>query len=413
MEHADIAPIALFLSVAFLGGFLLQRLKQPVLVGYMLVGAIVGPAIVHENGPAISWLSELAIIILMFMLGLELDITRFRRSMRSALWVVGLQVILGLLFMFGFSYLFAWSWQIAILLGFVIALSSTAVAVGMLDNLNETDSAVGRLTIAVLVAQDLAVVPMLLIINTLGSGSFLGGEMMRFGISLLVVVISLLAIFEIYRHPQWVKKLERLFLVGKGQPAVAGLALAFGAAAASSSLGLSSAYGAFAMGLLIGNTGEIGASYRHAIHSIHDLLMMTFFISVGLMLDLSFVFHHWIEIASILAITLLLKVAVNAGILYYFLGTSKNTALTMGALLGQIGEFSFVIIALGLSDGFITSNGYQLALAVIALSLACSPIILQLTRRYLRMHPSPAYGELAPVTCAAEQDEQSTLKPLP
>lgn len=384
MEAAiNLTPVALTLFVAFLGGFILHRLKQPALVGYMLVGALVGPALFHGSEPTIEWLAELAIILLMFMLGLELDIARFRRSMAPAMWVAGLQIALGLIIMMWLSVFFAWQWQLGILLGFIVAISSTAVAVSMLDNLGEANSPTGRLAVAILVAQDLAVVPMLLVISVLSSGSIGSSELIRLGFAVAVIGVSLIGIFELHRHPQWVARLERLFTAGDSQPVIAGLALAFGAAALSGAVGLSHAYGAFAVGLLVGNMGAIGASYRRAVHSIHDLLMMTFFLSVGLLLDTSFIMHHWVEILIVLAVTLFLKTAMNVVILRYFLSVSSRTSLTLGAVLGQIGEFSFVLIALGLHNGFIGEEAYQIALAVIALSLATSPVLLQLVQRFL------------------------------
>ncbi len=384
MGDVSFTPIALVLFFAFLGGFIVHRLRQPTLVGYIFVGALVGPTLLGGDMPAIHLLAELAIILLMFMLGLELDVARFRRSMKPALLVTGLQILLSLTLMMGTAFLFHWTWQLGMLLGFVVALSSTAVAVSVLENLQETNTSTGRLAVAILVAQDLAVIPILLFISTLGTGVFATKELLHLGFAIGVIFLSLFGIFELHQHPQWVTRIERLLTTGKSQPVVAGLALAFGAAAFSGTLGLSNAYGAFAVGLLIGNIGEIGSSYRKAVHSIHDLLMMTFFLSVGLLLDTSFIFKHWFEILVVVALTLLLKTAVNIGILHTLAHVPKRPALTLGAVLGQIGEFSFVLIALGLNSGFITNEQYQFVLAVIALSLAFSPILLQCIRLYIR-----------------------------
>jgi len=386
MEAFDLTHIAFILFLAFLGGLFLQRLKQPALVGYIIVGAIIGPGLLGIQGDdfTIKWLAELAVVLLMFMLGIELDIRKFRAAMKPALWTAGLQVVFGIAVMLGLSVFLGWSIPTAILFGFVIALSSTAVAVAILHELRTEDGEAGRIATAVLIAQDILVVPMLLVISAMSGGGVDATDILRLGISLTVIAVSLWGIFQLSKHPEWVTRIERLFTAGTNQPVVAALALCFGAAALSGALGLSTAYGAFALGLLLGNlSGGISDSYKGAMHSIHDLLMMIFFLSVGLMLDLSFVFDNLFQIAILLAVTIFLKTVVNVAILR-FAGVSKKDALTLGAVLGQIGEFSFVLIALGLSNGFVSHETYQLALAVIALSLVISPLWLQFVR--MRMH---------------------------
>ncbi|MEK7628164.1 MAG: cation:proton antiporter [Patescibacteria group bacterium] len=385
MESAfGITHIAFILFFAFLGGWLLQRLRQPALIGYIVVGAIVGPGLLglQANDPTLQWLAELAIIFLMFMLGLELDISRFAKGMRAAVWVTTLQILAGLAVMVSAAILFDWPLQLGIILGFAIALSSTAVAVSMLRDLRETNSSAGRLATANLIAQDIAVVPMLLVVGAFHEGTVNFESLIRLSVALGTIALSLLAIFRLQKHPEIIAKVERILNAGAGQPVVAGMALCFGAAALSGALGLSTAYGAFALGLLIGNIGTIGASYRHAIHPIHDFLMMLFFLSIGLLLDFVFIFKNIFVIATLLGITILLKTIFNV-FLFRLLGTPVRTAYTLGAVLGQIGEFSFVLVALGLSSGFISHDGYRIALAVIALSLALSPLSLQIVRHYL------------------------------
>jgi CPA2 family monovalent cation:H+ antiporter-2 len=380
----DLTHVALVLFLAFLGGLFLQRFRQPALVGYILVGAVIGPGLLGLQGDdtTVRWLAELAVVLLMFMVGLELDLTRFRQSMRVALTVTALQIALSLGVMYGLSFIFHWDILQTMLYGFVVSLSSTAVAMTILRELGRDQSEAGQLATAILVAQDIAAIPMLLLITTFHGGTS-GGDFVELGLALAAVGASIVGIVELTTHPAWVTRLERVFTAGTRQPAVAGLALCFGAAAFSGSIGLSTAYGAFAMGLLIGNVGELGASYRSAMHSLHDVLMMVFFLSIGLMLDARFVASHIVPIAFILGATVVLKTVGNALILR-MMGTPPQSAYPLGAVLGQIGEFSFVLIALGYSNGFVGKETYQLALAVIALSLVISPVWLSLVRRYVR-----------------------------
>lgn len=379
----NLTPVALILSVAFLGGFVLERFRQPALIGYIAAGALAGSGLLglHGDNVMISWLAELAVVLLMFMLGIELDISRFRPSLRPALLVVGAQTVLSVGVSFVLGYVFGWDWAQSVLFGLVAALSSTAVAMTVLRNRGEQDSSVGILATAILIAQDIAAVPMLLAVGAL-QGGVSSGDFMQLGAALAVIGVSLLGIFELTTHPQWVERAEHFFTAGAKQPVVAGLALCFGAAALSGAVGLSTAYGAFALGLLVGNVGSVGSSYRAAVESIHDLLMMVFFLSVGLMLDVGFIAKHSIAIGSLLVMIILLKTIGN-GFILRLLGYSRECAYTIGAALGQVGEFSFVLVALGFSSGFITRDSYQMALAVIALSLAVSPLWLAVVRRHV------------------------------
>lgn len=385
MQH-DLTHVALVLFLAFIGGLVLQYFRQPRLIGYILVGALIGPGVLglQADDPTIHWLAELGIILLMFMLGLELDIGRFRKAMRAALWVAGLQILASLALMLCIGVFLEWPWERAIILGFAAALSSTAVAMSVLRDLGEVNSSAGRLSIAILIAQDLAVIPMLLTIGILRDGAISFDDITSTAFALIAIALSLFGIFELQRHPRWLARIERLLTAGRQQAVIAGLALCFGAAALSGWLGLSTAYGAFALGLLIGNLGESGASYRHAVGPLHDLLLMVFFLSVGLLLDIRFVVENTLLIATLLLAVVTLKTLGNFVILR-FLQVPYRTAFIMGATLGQIGEFSFVLIALGLAGGFITQESYQIALAVIALSLALSPAWLSLVRARLHI----------------------------
>lgn len=386
VEHAFTLPhLALILFLAFVGGLFLQRLRQPTLVGYIIVGMIIGPGLLglQGNDPLVQELAELAVILLMFMLGLELDIKQFKRSMRPALITAGLQIVIGLVFMLGFGYFLGWSWQLGILLGFAISLSSTAVAMSMLWELRANQSSAGRLATAILIAQDLAVIPMLLVVATLGGDSIGVVDVVRLVFALAVIAGSIFIVGYIQRHPDLLRRAERVLGIGQAQPVIAGMALCFGAAAVSGALGLSAAYGAFAMGLLLGNVGALGAAYRNAIHSIHDLLIMVFFLSIGLMLNLAFILKNVVVISIVLGTVLVMKTVINTAILRA-LNVPFKSALVLSAVLGQIGEFSFVLITLGAANGFIKNDDYQMALAVIALSLTFSPLWLTLVRRYVR-----------------------------
>jgi CPA2 family monovalent cation:H+ antiporter-2 len=155
--------------------------------------------------------------------------------------------------------------------------------------------------------------------------------------------------------------------------------LCFTGAALSGALGLSASYGAFVAGLLIGSTPH---SHRHEerVRPLFDILMMVFFLSVGLLIDLRFVWDHLGTLVLFLFAVLTLKTFVNTAVLRH-MGMHRRHALRMGTVLGQLGEFSFIIVALGLETGAIEHDAYQFAVTLIALSLIFTPVWLNMTRR--------------------------------
>jgi monovalent cation:H+ antiporter-2, CPA2 family len=362
----------LFLTLAT--GLLFQYFRLPTLIGYVIAGVVIGPGILHLAGATepVSALAELGIIVLMFMLGLELDLSKFRSTLKSAMGLAVGLLVLSIGAVFSLSFFFNWPASSIIIFSCMAAISSTAVAVSFLRSMNALQSKEGGLAVGILIAQDILVVPMLLVVGSLDSGLNVR-SFFELGIALGAVALTLFAIFELATHPQWVRRLEKFFSTGISQPALAGIVFCFGAAALSGTAGLSTAFGAFAAGLLIGNVGTVGEHYRAAIEPIHDMLIMIFFISIGLVLDVSFAMTHWLEILVLVIVVSILKI-LGTTLLLALGGYPTPQALRLGAILGHIGEFAFVIAALGLADGMLSMDQYQLALTVIASSLILSPL---------------------------------------
>jgi CPA2 family monovalent cation:H+ antiporter-2 len=249
----------------------------------------------------------------------------------------------------------------------------------MLEELGELRSRTGQITIAILVVQDLAVVPMMLIVSSFG-GADGGGGAAEVTIK-VVLSVSFLALLVFY-----LLRRERLHLpfarvVGRNQDLIplAGLAFCFGAAAVSGLLGLSAAYGAFLAGLVIGNS----TSRRVMIHHtgpIQAVLLMVFFLSIGLLLDFAYIWSNLGTVVAIVFFVAVLKTALNV-VFIRVMGQPWPRAFLSGALLAQLGEFSFVLAALGLSAGAIDDASHRLIVAVTVLSLMVSPFWLGTARR--------------------------------
>ena len=335
--------------------------------------SVLGLVAEREN---IRLLAEIGVLLLLFLIGMELSLKSFLRVWKVALGCMLLQLAGALGFNFLLGYFLNWNPIAAMVGGFVMALSSTAVAIKILEDIGELDSESGRLTVAVLIAQDLAVVPMLLIISNLGGETAFGWTAIAqvgFAVVFLVGFLAALAKYGTVRIPF----IEHI--AGHADlRALAALALCLGAATVSGLLGLSPAYGAFLAGVLIGNS-SVSEPMERATQPIQSLLMMVFFLSIGLLIDLGFIWDNIGAVALWLLVVTLFKTILNIGILRA-LGTPWNQAFLAGTVMGQIGEFSFVIAA-AFTAGLITPEGQRMAVAIIALSLVVSPLWQVMARR--------------------------------
>ncbi|MDA0220901.1 MAG: cation:proton antiporter [Proteobacteria bacterium] len=385
MEEAGhgLTELAIVVTVALVCGLILSRLRQPAIVGYILAGVVLGPSVLGfvTDREQINFLAELGVLLLLFAIGMELDIRDFKPVVRFAFIGTALQIAIASLVMFVLGALFGWSWERSILVGFGIALSSTAVAIKLLEDVGELRTEVGRRAIAILIAQDLAVVPMMLFVATMAPDrEFVAGDLLP----LAGAVIILGGLMWFLGRRGRVRLPFRSFTRGQlDLIAIAALALCFAAAAISGLFGMSTAYGAFLAGLVLGNSTDRKIMLRATL-PIQGVLLMVFFLSIGLLIDLDFIWANIGEIVVMLLLVTLGKTALNVGVLR-FLKEPWPRAWLGGVALGQVGEFSFVLAALGLSVGAISQDGYRLFVAVIALSLVISPLWLDSARRLHRL----------------------------
>lgn len=382
-QGLHLSSITLLVVIALACGFVLSLMRQPAIVGYILAGIVLGPSglgLVAESR-GIDLFAEMGVLLLLFLIGMELNLRDFRSVYRIALLCAGLQSLVAISLTLATAWLLDWSFGRAIALGFVLSLSSTAIGIKILEDIGELKTGIGRVTIGVLIAQDLLIIPMLLIIQSLGvSGSETGFDylvVLKLGgaVAVLAGVAALLSRRERVRLP-WSRYL-------KGQPDIAPLAaigFCFVFAALSGYLGVSPAYGAFLAGLILGASTDRRAAI-HFTHPIQSVLLMIFFLSIGLLIDLEFVYANLWTILFLVFFVLLAKTISNILILNA-LGEPWERAFLAGVVMAQIGEFSFVLAAAGLAAGVLAADGYQLALSVIALSLMISPFWLVTARRF-------------------------------
>ncbi len=379
--HSNLTGIAIVALAALGGGLVMERLRQPAIVGYILAGVLLGPSglALVENRDHIDVLAELGVLMLLFVVGMELSLRSFRRLWRLALFATVFQIAASTVVMLLLSRLFGWSVGLSVLLGFVVALSSTAVAIKILENLGELRTRAGRIAVGVLIAQDFAVVPMMLGVAAMGGGGFdwLAVPKIAFSIAFLVGLILYLS-----RGTKVELPFGRIVAGHADLKPLAALAFCFGFASVSGLLGLSAAYGAFLAGLVIGNSTERHAMIQ-ATQPIQSILMMIFFLSIGLLMDLGFI---WDNIGTVLLLFFLVavfKTALNVGLLG-LMGQAWQHAFLAGIMLAQIGEFSFLLSVVGVDAGVISRAESRLVIAVTVLSLALSPLWV-FTGRRLRL----------------------------
>ena len=383
MHEEELINLAIVAGAALLCGLLLSRIKQPVVVGYILAGVVLGPSVLElvGEGEELQLVAELGVLMLLFLIGMELSLRNFRRIWRMAMTIAGLQIALGLAFAWMFGKGLGWGPELSLIIGFGLGLSSTAVAIKILEDIGELRTEVGRLAVGILVAQDLAVVPMLLIVSEMGKE----GSSHTSALVPVIIAVAILAgiVFLLSRRKREHLPFAHWISDNHDLAAMSGLAMCFVFAAISGLVGLSPAYGAFIGGLVAGNTIERGKMIA-AVEPVQSVLLMVFFLSIGLLLDLGFIWDNILLVLGLLLVISLVKTATNITILR-MLGEPWPKAWLAGTVIGQVGEFSFVLVAAGVAAGVVDGFSSKLMTAVIALSLVASPFFLFTARRMDRV----------------------------
>lgn len=393
MGEAHLAAIVAIVPIALVCGLLATWLRLPPLIGYMVAGIVVGPSgfgLVTDRG-SVSGLADLGVLLLLYVLGMELSLFAFRNIWQKAAITTLIQVGGSVGIMFLVAMIFDWSNEFAVLTGFMLALSSTAVAVKLLEATNELRTRTGQLVVGVLIAQDILVMPMLLIVGNLATTGV--------GIELAVKVIVALGLLGgviafLSRRQRINLPLARRLSPNSDLTPILGLTYCFIAAWATHALGLSSAYGAFLAGLFIGNSAQRQVMLDMVI-PIQSTLMMVFFLSVGMLIDLNSIRDSFLQISLLLGVVLIFKTAFNIGV-FALLRQPTDRALIGGAVLAPLGEFSFVLAQTGVGLALLSDADYRLLVVVTALTLFLSPVPMLAVRRWMR--PAAEFPERKKLT---------------
>ena len=417
-HHVDLTGIAIVALGALIFGFVMEKLRQPAIVGYIVAGVTLGPAglsLVNARD-GVEVLAEMGVLMLLFIIGMELSLRAFMQIWKVAVSTTLFQITASTAVTLGLSRLSGMSWELAVLMGFVVAMSSTAVAIKILADIGELRTRVGQITVGVLIAQDIAVVPMMLTIGALGGEDF---QFSQIPVMIGSVMFLISLIFYVSRGKKIHLPYFETIAENKELAPLAGLAFCFGWAAIAGLIGLSAAYGAFIAGLIIGNS-QARHAMLDAVLPIQSVLMMVFFLSIGLLIDLQFMVDNAGMVAVLFLMVTVFKTIINVGFLRV-VGQPWSTAFLAGISMAQIGEFSFLLSVVGMQSGVLDEEGRRLIVSVTVLSLALSPLWvftarrLQLLASYGITEASDllklVYGpETAAVATAANQATTKTQK---
>jgi len=272
------------------------------------------------------------------------------------------------------AWFFGWSWKAGLLFGFLICMSSTAVVLTLLKDSDELELPFGQNALGILLVQDIAIVPMMIILGIVGGEGSV--DMAKIAIQLLGGAALLALVAWLMRRPHW--HFPRALRQSLDKKIMLGLLLCFSAAALTAEIGLSAPFGAFLAGMVLHASDQAEWVEEH-LRSLYVVFVAIFFMSVGMLVSLDFVYAHIGTLALITLIVFVVNSGINALILR-LLGETWSMALLTGGLLSQIGEFSFLLASMGLGLGLLTQDGHQMAMAVIALSLMLSPLWLLAVR---------------------------------
>lgn len=387
------SDFVLIIVAGLFGGLLARALRLPLLIGYIAAGIVVGP---YTAGPTvvqihdIERLAEIGVALLLFSLGLEIS-WRDLVSVRKVALIGGpLQILVtSAVGAIAGSTLLAIPPTQAIWLGAMISLSSTMIVLKTIASAGATATLTSRVMIGFLVVQDLAVIPMLIVLPQLAN---LNGLLPKLARSTLVAALFLLVLFLLGtrllpRLLTWVLAWgsRELFLI-------AVVAIGLGVGFATFAAGLSFALGAFVAGVVLSES-ELSHQALSDVVPLRDIFGLVFFVTVGMLFDPRFVFAHWMQISLLVVLIFVGKALIIASITWAF-GYRILAPWVVGLSLSQIGEFSFVLARHGLGIGLLSTPVYDLVLSCTVLTMALSPLVsataLPLGRAWQRWrHPQP------------------------
>lgn len=373
-------------AVSVILGIILKRFDVPPIVGYILSGIILVNVIGSnlENSHVLEQIAEFGIVFLMFSIGLEMKLENLIQMRRQVFVYGGLQVGLSILFFTLLAhFLFSLDFKTSLVIGGALSLSSTAIVLKILNDTNKITNYYGQNSLGILIFQDLAVIPILLVLAILSNSSSSIGNLLSDIILSGVVLLIVMVIFGKYFLNHILKlvnkaKAHELFIMIV-------LIIAIGSSYLAHYLGFTYSMGAFIGGMLIAET-----HYKHQVEAdlipFRDLFLALFFVTVGMQIDIQFFISHILEVFALSIIIMVIKALIIFGIIYKFVG--KRVAFETSLAICQVGEFSFVVFTQATQSSILDAATGQLLTLAVIISMVLTPFILKnikyITERFLQ-----------------------------
>lgn len=381
MELDPVLPVVVGITlIVFLISMALRMINQPHVVGYILAGVLIGPFGVNliRNEQIVSSLGNLGIVLLLFFIGMRVSISHLFKHWRVAIFGTGAQIVMSLLLTIALGYWLDWPLSLKIMLGFVISISSTAEVLKMLEEWGELTTRVGRNVLGILLVEDIAIIPMLVALDFFGKQGVASGEIF---LSLIGAVLLIHLVIWVMRSDRIELPFTKYFHHDRETQVLMALIICFGLAVVATMFGLSAALGAFIAGVIVAQAKQTQWVHQ-SLEPFRVVFVALFFIYVGVLIDLDFVLQNVVLIGSLVVLLMIFKTALNAGILRV-LGDKWQGAVYGGALLSEVGEFSFLLGLVGWESGLIPYYGYQFILSIISISLLIGPLWIMLFKHVL------------------------------
>lgn len=369
LEMALVMILAAFIALAF------YKLKMPMVIGYLAAGMILGPYTpgLNVDPEMISLLANLGIVLLMFCIGLEFNLKRLKQVGLFAILAGSIEVLIMLMLGYTLGLMLGYGGIASIILGGVLAISSTAVIIKVLTDRGEMTKKYAEAIIGILIIEDIAAVIILTITTPLAAGQAMGFGalvLMLLGIAFFLGTSLVLGFAVVPRLMTWVNKgfpKEALLLVSLG--------LCFGMAVFANLLGLSVAIGAFIMGVIISQAkAPVSEEVMELMLPLRDVFMAVFFVSIGMMIDPSAIVSIWPVVLIVAAVFILGKIlAVTIGT--FTANLDAKSSLIAGMSMVAMGEFSFVMAKDGLSAGSISPGLYSAIIGAALISMIAMPLV--------------------------------------
>ncbi|MBT8218280.1 MAG: cation:proton antiporter [Bacteroidia bacterium] len=377
VQLTNILVIGLIIIIA---SMILRYFRQPYVIAYILAGVLIGKhgmQMVTDEETA-RMLGEFGLILLFFFIGMEISLPHLVKNWKVPTLGTLFQ-ILGSIFLVGLiGYYFDWSVQRIVILGFITSLSSSAVVIKLLQDSGESQIQIGQSVISILLMQDVLIVPMLIMTTYLGGNSASSEEII---LQIIGGILIIGVMYWVYHKQSFKVPFAKKLRADHELQVFLAAIVCFGFAVVTAFFGLSAALGAFVGGIVVHAT-QATEWFHDSLHSFRVVFVAIFFVSIGMMIDMEFLVANWEIISLIILAVYIGNHFINAAVLHYF-GRNWANSLYGGALLGQVGELSFLLAVTAFYSNVISDFEYKITVIVISMTLFISPFWIAITKRIL------------------------------